>query len=152
MDIPWLLTSLEERRSPTVHTHPTTDTQLTGELMVWPGMLAPKCCCIAPAVTSQLCRVKRQLKAGTHSLRQCVICPDFSLESTGFFPGKQFIHFLVLKMNEFRDFVLHNCILVFDSEQVYLKLQVTNLKNKEAAVNPKPQTLEKKLIFENLIP
>ena len=32
-----------------------------------------------------------------------------------------------------RNFVLHNCILVFDAEhwQVYLELQVTNLKNKE---------------------
>ena len=28
----------------------------------------------------------------------------------------------------------------FDAEQVYLKLQVTNLKNKEVTVNPKPQT------------
>ena len=36
------------------------------------------------------------------------------------------IHFLVLKMKNFRNFVLHNCILVFDAEQVYLKLQVTN--------------------------
>ena len=40
-------------------------------------------------------------------------------------------------------FVLHNCILVFDYEQVYFKLQVTNLKNKEVTVNSRPQTLEK---------
>ena len=35
-----------------------------------------------------------------------VISPDFSLELTGFFPGKHFIHFLVLKMMDFRNFVL----------------------------------------------
>ena len=29
------------------------------------------------------------------------------------------------------------------AEQVYLMLQVTNLKNKEVTVNPEPQTLEK---------
>ena len=40
--------------------------------------------------------------------------------------------------------VLHNCILVFDAEQVYLKLQVINLKNKEVTVNLKPQTLNHK--------
>ena len=69
-----------------------------------------------------------------------MISPDFFLELTGFFLGKDLIHFLVLKMKDFRNFVLHNCILVFDAEQVYLTLQVTNLKNKEVTVNPKPQT------------
>ena len=54
----------------------------------------------------------------------------------------------MLKMKDFRDFVLDNCILNFDAEQVYFKLQVTNLKNKEVAVNPKPQTLEI-FFFEN---
>ena len=49
----------------------------------------------------------------------------------------------------FRNLVLHNCILVFDAEQAYLKLQVINLKNKEVIVNPKPQTLEKNWFFEN---
>ena len=62
-----------------------------------------------------------------------VISPDFPLELTGFFPGKHLIHFLVLKMKDFWNFD-------FDAEQVYLKLQVTNLKNKEVTVNPKPQT------------
>ena len=62
-----------------------------------------------------------------------VISPDFSLELTGFFQGKHLIHFLVLKMKDFRNFVLDNCILDFDAEQVYLKPQVINLKN-----NPKP--------------
>ena len=72
-----------------------------------------------------------------------MISPDFPLELTGFFPGKRLIHFLVLKMKDFRNFVLHNCILVFDAEQVYFKRQVTNLKNKEVTVNSKPQTLGK---------
>ena len=52
-------------------------------------------------------------------------------------------------MKDFRNFVVHNCILVFDTEQVYLQLQVTSLKNKEVAVNPKPQTLGKNWFFEN---
>ena len=34
-----------------------------------------------------------------------VISPDFSLKLTGFFPGEHFIHFLVLKMKNFRNFV-----------------------------------------------
>ena len=46
-------------------------------------------------------------------------------------------------MKEFLNFLLHSCILVFDAEEVYLKLQVINLKNKEVTVIPKPQTLEK---------
>ena len=72
-----------------------------------------------------------------------VISPDFPLDLTGFFQGKHSIHFLVLKMKEFRKFVLHNCILVFDAKQVYLKRKVINLKNKEVTVNPKPQTPQK---------
>ena len=76
---------------------------------------------------------------------QYVISPDLSLKSTRFFPRKHLIHFLVLKMN----FVLDNCTLDFDAEQVYLKLQVTNLKNKEVTANPKLQTLEKNWFFEN---
>ena len=55
-------------------------------------------------------------------------------------------------MKDFRNFVLHNCILVFDAEQVYLKLQVINLKNKEVTVNPKPQTLEKNGFSKTLYP
>ena len=78
-----------------------------------------------------------------------MISPDFPLELTGFFPGKHLIHFLVLKMKDFRNFAIDNCILVFGAEQVYLKLQATNLKNKEVTVNPKPQTLEKSWFFEN---
>ena len=75
-----------------------------------------------------------------------VISPDFPLELTGFFPGKHLIHFLVLKMKDFRNFVLD---VDFDAEQVYLKPQVINLKNNEVTVNPKPQTLEKNRFFEN---
>ena len=68
-----------------------------------------------------------------------VISPDCPLALTRFFPGKHLIHFLVLKMKNFWNFVLDNCILDFDAEQVYLKLQVTNLKNKEVTVNPNPK-------------
>ena len=76
-----------------------------------------------------------------------VMSSDFPLKLTGFFPEKHLIHFLVLKMEDFRNFVLDNCILYFDAEQVYLNPQVTNLKNKEVTANPKSQTLEKKLVF-----
>ena len=48
-----------------------------------------------------------------------VISPDFFLELNGFFQGKHLIHFLVLQMKDFRNFVLHNCILIFDAEQIY---------------------------------
>ena len=34
-----------------------------------------------------------------------MIFPDFPLELTGFFSGKHLIHFLVLKMKDFRNFV-----------------------------------------------
>ena len=55
-------------------------------------------------------------------------------------------------MKDFWNFVLDNCILDFDAEQVYLKPQVINLKKKEVTVNPKLQTLEKIWFFENPIP
>ena len=48
-------------------------------------------------------------------------------------------------MKEFWNFVLHDCYLVFDAQQGYL--QATNVKNKEVAVNPKPQTLEKHSLY-----
>ena len=41
------------------------------------------------------------------------------------FPGEALNPFLVLKMKDFRNFVLDNCILDFDAEQVYLKPQGT---------------------------
>ena len=69
-----------------------------------------------------------------------------------FFPGKHLVQFLVFKMKDFRNFVLHNCILFFDAEQVYLKLQIINLKNKEVTVNPKPQTLEKNGFSKTIYP
>ena len=55
-------------------------------------------------------------------------------------------------MKDFLDFVLHNCILVFDTEQVYLKRQVINLENIEDTVNPKPQTLGKNGFSNPLYP
>ena len=81
-----------------------------------------------------------------------VIYPDFPLDLTGFFPGKHLINFLANKMQDFRNFVLHNCILDFDAEQVYLKLQVKNVKNKEVTANPKSQALGKNWSFETLNP
>ena len=39
-----------------------------------------------------------------------VMSPGFSLESTEFFLGKHIIHFLVFKIKDFRDFVLHKCM------------------------------------------
>ena len=70
-----------------------------------------------------------------------VIYPDFPLDLTGFFPGKLLIQNLAEQMQDFRNFVLHTCILNFDPEQVYFKLQVTNFKNKQVTANPNPQTL-----------
>ena len=51
-------------------------------------------------------------------------------------------------MEDFQNFVRSR----FWAEQVYFKLQVINLKNKEVTVNPKPQTLETNWVFENPIP
>ena len=67
----------------------------------------------------------------------------FPLDLTGFFPGKHLIQFLANKMDDFWNLVLHNCILIFDAEPVYLKLEVTKFKNKEVATNRQPQTLQK---------
>ena len=80
------------------------------------------------------------------------IYPDFPPNLTGIFPGKHLIQFLANNMQDFRNFVLHNCILNFDTEQVYLKLQVTNIKNKEGTANPKPQNLEKNRLSKTLKP
>ena len=81
-----------------------------------------------------------------------MIYPEFPLKLTGIFPEKHLIHILVLKMKDFRNFFLHNCILVFEAAQVCLKLQVTNLKDKKVTVNPKPQTLEKIGFLKTLYP
>ena len=45
-------------------------------------------------------------------------------------------------------------ILIFDAEQVYLKPQVTNVKDKDSEVraNLKPHTLEKVGVFKNPLP
>ena len=60
---------------------------------------------------------------------------DFFREST-----KHLIQFLAYEMQDFRNFVLQNRILIFDAEQVCLKPQVFNFKNKEvtATLMPKP--------------
>ena len=40
--------------------------------------------------------------------RRSVIYPEFPLDLTGFFSGKHLIHFLVNKMQDFQNFVLHH--------------------------------------------
>ena len=69
-----------------------------------------------------------------------MINPDFFLDLTGIFSEKHLIHFLANNTQDFGNFVLYNCILIFQAEQVYSKPQVTNFKNKEVTANPKPQT------------
>ena len=56
------------------------------------------------------------------------------------FPGEALDPFFGAQDKGFSEFDLHKCIFVFDAEQVYLKLQVTNLINKEVLVtlNPNP--------------
>ena len=49
-------------------------------------------------------------------------------------------------MHNFLNFVLHNWILIFDAEQVYLKPQVINFKNKEVTANPETQTIKKMVV------
>ena len=41
-------------------------------------------------------------------------------------------------MHDFRNFVLNNCIVIFDVEHVCLNLQVPNFKNKQVTAKPKP--------------
>ena len=85
--------------------------------------------------------------AGTGSKRQlAVIFLEYPLDLTRFFSEKHLIQFSADKMQDFRNFALHNCILIFDAEHIYLN-QVSNFKNKEVTANPKPQTLRKKLVY-----
>ena len=81
-----------------------------------------------------------------------MIYPDFPLHLTRFFPGKHLLQFSADKIQNFRNFDLHTCVLIFDAEQVYLEPQVHNVKNKEVAANPEPQTLEKFDLSKNLNP
>ena len=85
-----------------------------------------------------------------------MIYSDFPLDLTGFFLGKNLIKFLANNMQDFWNFVQHNCILniiAFSyAEQVYLNPQVTNVKNKEVTANPTPYTLEKIGLSKTLNP
>ena len=75
-----------------------------------------------------------------------VIYPDFPLDLTGFFPGKHLTQFLANKMHDFRNFILHNCDLNFDAEQVHLiKTPISRIRKLQQTLNPKvgAQTLEK---------
>ena len=44
-------------------------------------------------------------------------------------------------MQDFQIITLHKCIVMFDFEQVWLKLHATNFKNKDVPTHPKAQTL-----------
>ena len=103
-----------------------------------------------PYTTLRPERVGQAVKAWRPRAKYGVISRDFFLEFTRFFPGKHLIHFLVLKMKDFRNFVIRNYILVFDAEQFYLKFQVTSFKNKELTVNPNPKP-EKKIGFSKTL-
>ena len=46
-------------------------------------------------------------------------------------------------MPDFQNFVLNNCILIFNVVQVYFKLQVNNFKNNKVFANPKPKPPKK---------
>ena len=59
-----------------------------------------------------------------------MIYPDFPLNLTELFHWKHLIKFLGNKMQEPWSCNVHNCILNYDTEQVYVKLQVTYVKNK----------------------
>ena len=76
------------------------------------------------------------------SPRATGIYPDFPLDLTGFFSGsssKHLIQFLVIKIQDFRNFVLHNCIVIFDAEQVTLRFKspISSIRN-SITLNPKP--------------
>ena len=70
----------------------------------------------------------------------------FSPQFDEIFSWEELNPILANKIQDFRNFVLRKYILIFDAERVYLKLQATNVKNKEVTANSKPQTLEK-LVF-----
>ena len=71
-----------------------------------PTMTSP-----CPGARTAAARVRRGVTQGLSSRSSRnyqLISPEFSLELPGFSPGKHLIHFLVLKMKDFRNFVLHN--------------------------------------------
>ena len=55
-------------------------------------------------------------------------------------------------MHNFLNFVLHDCILIFVAEQVYLMPQVTNVEKKEDTANLKPESLGKNCFSKTLNP
>ena len=114
-----------------------------------PVPLDPRMCfflCVCVCTRAPACaRAALLLRQLTAKSQLPVIYPDFPLDLTKFFPGQHLICFLANKMQDFWNFVL----LDFDAEQVYLKLQVTNVRNKEVTANPKRQTLKKTRFFEN---
>ena len=82
---------------------------------------------------------------------ELVIYLDFPFDLTGIFSGKHLIQYKANKLPNFWKFILHDCILIFDAEQVYLKHQVTNSRIKlqqtliPANPNPNPYCFLKTL-------
>ena len=73
---------------------------------------------------------RRQTAFNSMSCDLCRFHPQFDR----IFSGKDLIQFLANKMQKFRKFHLHNCILIFDAEHVHLKLQVTNVQTMEVTL------------------
>ena len=102
---------------------------------------------ISPQFSSRLGHEACWSRSGTCDLSR------FSPQFDRIFPGKAHLfQFLAEKMLDIRNFVLHKCIINFEAEQVYFKLQVTNVKNKEVTSNPKPKTPEKIGLSKTLNP
>ena len=67
-----------------------------------------------------------------------MIYPESHLDFNGFFQWKHLIQVLAIKMQDFLNPILHNCIVILNAEQVNWKHQLTNIKNKEVkTLNPK---------------
>ena len=79
--------------------------------------LSLACICLSLSLQDAL-----PLKSLTFDVVYLVIYPYFPLDLTGFSQEKNLIQFLANKMQDFRNFVLHDCTLNFVAEHVYLKL------------------------------
>ena len=109
-------------------------------------------------VVSEQCKCSSCFEPAGHSrLGSCTGCCSEGLRDfpqiwflTKILPGKHLIQFLANTMQEFWNFDLHSCLVIFDAEQVWM-LQVTNFQNNQVTVTAKPkfQTLHKDWSFKN---
>ena len=82
--------------------------------------------------------------ASLHGSCSRVIYSYASLNFTGICSAKYFNQFLESKLQDFRNFVLHTCIVIFDDEQVYLTLRdkfkspISRLRKEQRTPDPKP--------------